>query len=193
MFCFFCLVRIRLCSVLFHWEDFLPIPVRGYFTGFNWAGWTGIIHQIERWKINKLKLFRVPFFCRLLHYCHEKWAVPDPKWPWQIWMTSRDLFVSPYARSVVKIPEWTVQNGKFNKALYRLQRSTPAKNQFTAVQKPVNNLVLKDRWFTCESVRTNGKRLIRGRLRKNIRTEIHRKDSCTIEIISESEGISIWY
>jgi len=67
------------CSVLFP-DLICSFSLRTYFGRSFVAispdsigqGRTGIIHQIEGWKINKLKLFRVPLFCRLLHYCHEK-------------------------------------------------------------------------------------------------------------------------
>ena len=77
---FFCSVCFRIWSVRFHWEHILASFVAISPDSIG-QGRTGIIHQIEGWKINKLKLFRVPLFCRLLHYCHEKWAVPDLKWP----------------------------------------------------------------------------------------------------------------
>ena len=79
---FFCSVCFRVWSGPFFTENEF---CRSLFVAISpdsiGQGRTGIIHQIERWKINKLKLFRVPLFCRLLHYCHEKWAVHDPKWP----------------------------------------------------------------------------------------------------------------
>ena len=108
MFCFFCLVRIRLCSVLFHWEDFLPIPVRGYFTGFDWAGWTGIIHQIERWKINKLKLFRVPFFavCCIIVTKNELSLTPSDLGKFE-WPHVTFLF------HLTRGAWWKFQNGQF--------------------------------------------------------------------------------
>ena len=73
---------IRWSVLFFHWErNFCSSLFVAISPDSIGQGRTGIIHQIEGWKINKLKLFRVPLFCRLLHYCHEKWAVPDLEWP----------------------------------------------------------------------------------------------------------------
>ena len=82
-------------------------------------------------------------------------------WPHMTLVNCNDL-TWPFLFHLTRGAWWKFWNGQFktgNSIRHLIDKTwlTVTKNQLTMVERPVNNLVLKDHWFTCERVRTNGK------------------------------------